>query len=201
VKSYNMRTQTFPILFTVGIVSAFRAGYPASTVQHRWCSKGKRNRPSGTPATCTTVPRSRLLNERILSNKNDDNEPLNNVEEEYLDDDTLADIEAGQPSQLMIMQDVSFFFLLIASARSERRCFCLTVALSLVQFDLFQQLLGINIFTYVLAAAIVFFLIMNMILGPGWLGNTFGIEDTGTFAQTADSLPDAIDLSNPDYLL
>jgi hypothetical protein len=63
------------------------------------------------------------------------------------------------------------------------------------------QLLGINVFTYILAAAIVFFLSMNFSLGPGWLGNTIGLKGTGTFDIISDSLPDTIDLSNSDYLL
>jgi hypothetical protein len=63
------------------------------------------------------------------------------------------------------------------------------------------QLLGINIFTYILAAAIVFFMSMNFILGPGWLGNSMGIQGTGTFEESSKSLPEVIDLSNPKYLL
>jgi hypothetical protein len=63
------------------------------------------------------------------------------------------------------------------------------------------QLLGINIFTYLIATAIVFFLSMNFVLGPGWLGNTIGLQGTGTYSEISDSLPDTIDLSNNDYLL
>lgn len=63
------------------------------------------------------------------------------------------------------------------------------------------QILGINIFTYLLAAAIIFFFSMNFVLGPGWLGNTMGLKGTGTFTEISDSLPDTIDLSNSDYLL
>ena len=63
------------------------------------------------------------------------------------------------------------------------------------------QLLGINGFTYVLAALITFFLSMNLILGPGWLGQQMGLEGTGTFTQISDSLPDSVDLSKPEFLL
>lgn len=65
----------------------------------------------------------------------------------------------------------------------------------------FYKLLGINIFTYVLAAAIAFFFSMNIMLGPGWLGNSIGMEGTGTFQEVSDSLPDIIDLSNSDFLI
>jgi hypothetical protein len=63
------------------------------------------------------------------------------------------------------------------------------------------KLLGVNIFTYVLAAAIVFFLSMNTIFGPGWLGNFIGLEGTGTFEKVSNSLPDTIDLSNSEFLI
>ena len=64
-----------------------------------------------------------------------------------------------------------------------------------------HQILGINVFTYMLAAAIAFFLGMNAILGPGWLGNALGILSGWDLTETSKSLPDAIDLSNPDYRL
>uniref|UniRef100_A0A7S1BRE8 Transmembrane 9 superfamily member n=1 Tax=Corethron hystrix TaxID=216773 RepID=A0A7S1BRE8_9STRA len=38
------------------------------------------------------------------------------------------------------------------------------------------QLLGINGFTYILGALIVFFLSCNQLLGPGWLGQLLGLE-------------------------
>jgi hypothetical protein len=63
------------------------------------------------------------------------------------------------------------------------------------------QLLGINIFTYILAGMIAFFLTMNYALGPGWLGQSMGMPGTGTFTQISDSLPDSIDLSKSDFLL
>lgn len=65
----------------------------------------------------------------------------------------------------------------------------------------YNKLLGISIFTYILAAAIVFFLSMNAILGPGWLGQVSGIPGTGTFTEVSDSLPNNMDLNNPENLL
>jgi hypothetical protein len=63
------------------------------------------------------------------------------------------------------------------------------------------QLLGINVFTYILAAAIAFFLSLNYVLGPGWLGSAIGMQGTGTFSEVSDSLPDTIDLSDPSFRL
>jgi hypothetical protein len=57
------------------------------------------------------------------------------------------------------------------------------------------------VFTYILAAAIAFFFSMNLILGPGWLGNSIGLDGTGSFQKVSESLPEIIDLSNSDYLL
>lgn len=67
--------------------------------------------------------------------------------------------------------------------------------------QLSSQLLGINGLTYVLAGLIVFFLTMNGVLGPGWLGQLMGLEGTGTFTQISDSLPDNVDLSQPENLI
>ena len=64
-----------------------------------------------------------------------------------------------------------------------------------------MQLLGINIFTYILGAACIFFLSMNAILGPGWLGQVAGIQGTGSFTDVSDSLPGNVDLNNPENLL
>ena len=63
-----------------------------------------------------------------------------------------------------------------------------------------SQLLGINIFTYVLACAIAFFIGMNVLLGPGWLGSTIGIPGTGTFIEKSASIPSTVDLSESKYL-
>ena len=63
-----------------------------------------------------------------------------------------------------------------------------------------EQLLGVNIFTYILGAAIAFFLGMNALLGPGWLGSTIGIPGTGTFTEQSDLIPDTFDLSKSEYL-
>ena len=64
-----------------------------------------------------------------------------------------------------------------------------------------MKLLGINVFTYILAALIAFFLSMNFILGPGWLGQQIGLEGTGTFTEISESLPDSVDLSKDEFLL
>jgi len=64
-----------------------------------------------------------------------------------------------------------------------------------------QQLMGINVFTYILAALIVFFLGGNQLLGPGWLGQIMGLEGTGTFTEVSPSLPLAVPLNNPENFL
>lgn len=69
------------------------------------------------------------------------------------------------------------------------------------KIDGFKQILGINIFTYVLAALIVFFVGMNVFLGPGWLGQNMGLVGTGSFTEVSENLPMSIDLSRPENLL
>eukprot|EP01083_Nonionella_stella_P293434 997896_1 len=69
------------------------------------------------------------------------------------------------------------------------------------EWDIMKDLLGINIFTYILAVLIAIFLGGNILLGPGWLGQKIGLEGTGTFTQISPSLPDSIDLSQSDFLL
>mmetsp|Transcript_25306 Transcript_25306/g.54461 ORF Transcript_25306/g.54461 Transcript_25306/m.54461 type:complete len:171 (-) Transcript_25306:230-742(-) len=64
-----------------------------------------------------------------------------------------------------------------------------------------KNLLGINIFTYILAAVIIIFLSMNAVFGPGWLGQSLGWENVGTFTKVSDSLPLEVDVSGPEYLL
>jgi len=64
-----------------------------------------------------------------------------------------------------------------------------------------KDILGINIFTYILAGLIALFLSLNFILGPGWLGQQIGFGGTGTFTQISDSLPDSVDLSGAENLL
>lgn len=91
----------------------------------------------------------------------------NNNFENEIEEDDMEEIESGQPSQWMIM----------------------------------QQLLGINIFTVVLALLIVFFLGMNFALGPGWLGSTIGIPGTGSIQEVSPSLPGSINLNRPEYRL
>jgi hypothetical protein len=63
------------------------------------------------------------------------------------------------------------------------------------------KLLGINIFTYTLAALIAFFFSMNFFIGPGWLGSVMGFEGTGSINEVSDSLPGTVDLSSPEFRL
>jgi len=69
------------------------------------------------------------------------------------------------------------------------------------EWNIMKELLGINIFTFILAALIVFFLSLNYILGPGWLGSTIGIPGTGAFQEVSPSIPGTIDLNKPEYRL
>ena len=66
---------------------------------------------------------------------------------------------------------------------------------------MFLQLLGVNIFTYILAFLILLFGGLNIVLGPGWLGGSLGIEGTGNFEEVSPSLPNAVDLSKDEFLL
>ncbi|KAL7550239.1 hypothetical protein ACHAWF_013479 [Thalassiosira exigua] len=69
------------------------------------------------------------------------------------------------------------------------------------QWMVMKNLLGINIFTYILGVFIIIFLSMNAFYGPGWLGQSLGWEGVGTFTKVSDSLPLNVDVSRPDYLL
>jgi hypothetical protein len=60
---------------------------------------------------------------------------------------------------------------------------------------------GINGFTYILGALIVFFFSMNFFLGPGWLGGVVGLQGTGSINGVSDSFPGTVDLSSPEFLL
>jgi hypothetical protein len=42
---------------------------------------------------------------------------------------------------------------------------------------------------------------MNAIFGVGWLGQSLGWEDVGTFTKVSESLPLDVDVSGSDYLL
>jgi len=64
-----------------------------------------------------------------------------------------------------------------------------------------KNLLGVNIFTYILAMLIFFFISMNAAFGPGWLGQSMGWENVGEFTKISDSLPLNVDVSRSDYLL
>ena len=68
-------------------------------------------------------------------------------------------------------------------------------------YTYYIKLLGINIFTYILGSLIILFLLLNFILGPGWLGQMIGMEGTGSFTDISDTFPSEIDLSNPNYKL
>eukprot|EP00977_Amphora_coffeiformis_P012820 scaffold3240_cov187-Amphora_coffeaeformis.AAC.15 len=67
------------------------------------------------------------------------------------------------------------------------------------EWAVMKELLGINIFTYILAAAITFFLSMNVIFGQGWLGSAIGIQGTGTFTERSETLPNVVDLSEDQF--
>lgn len=69
------------------------------------------------------------------------------------------------------------------------------------ELEIMKELLGISGFTYVLAFLIAFFLGMNLLLGPGWLGQQLGLEGRGTFTEISNSLPDSVDLSRSEFLL
>ena len=63
------------------------------------------------------------------------------------------------------------------------------------------QILGINTFTYILAALIVLFLSLNSMLGPGWLGQKLGIEGTGEYTEYGNTIPKPVNLNSPENLL
>jgi hypothetical protein len=63
------------------------------------------------------------------------------------------------------------------------------------------KLLGINIFTFVLAGLIAFFFMFNAILGPGWLGQKLGFEGTGTYTEISNSFPSIVNLDSSENLL
>ena len=110
---------------------------------------------------------------------------------EEISDDTWLNIEEAKPDQMTVVKDVSQFGSLTA-------CWLLeTIGLTIPN----EQLLGINIFTYVLGALIIFFLSMKLLLGPGWLGQLLGLGDVGTFTRVSDQLPLNVDVSGQDYLL
>ncbi|GKY95533.1 hypothetical protein MPSEU_000514900 [Mayamaea pseudoterrestris] len=69
------------------------------------------------------------------------------------------------------------------------------------EWQILKQLLGINIFTYVLAGAIVFFLSMNVINGSGWLGSSLRFPGTGSITDMSSALPSTVDLNLPDFKL
>jgi len=64
-----------------------------------------------------------------------------------------------------------------------------------------SQMLGINVFTYILAGLIAIFMSLNALLGPGWLGQKMGIPGTGEYTEYSRSLPQSINLNNPENFL
>lgn len=123
--------------------------------------------------------------------------------QEEVPEDVQAELVDNQPSEWAIMKEVRKKHgrqrrqHTRSNGKNEQNL--LTVPFPI--FTSITQLLGINVFTYVLAIAIAFFLSMNVLLGPGWLGNTIGLPGTGTFTETSESLPDTFDLSEDAYLL
>ena len=141
-----------------------------------------------------------------------------------LSDDTWRDIKEGSPGKWEIVKNVSFCcmlccIVLLAILRSvghkakATNCCCfiqydsIPISQALIssshpsQFNPLQKLMGINIFTYLLAIFITFFLSMNAIYGPGWLGQSMGLGDVGTFTRVSDSLPIDLDVSGEEFLL
>jgi len=120
--------------------------------------------------------------------------------QEEVPEDVQAELVDSQPSEWAIMKEVRNCY----HGRGERtreqiRIPC-TIHSNYSTFT-FTKLLGINVFTYILAITIAFFFSMNALLGPGWLGNTIGLPGTGTFTEKSESLPDTFDLSDSEYLL
>mmetsp|Transcript_8060 Transcript_8060/g.10329 ORF Transcript_8060/g.10329 Transcript_8060/m.10329 type:complete len:167 (-) Transcript_8060:750-1250(-) len=64
-----------------------------------------------------------------------------------------------------------------------------------------SQMLGINVFTYILAGLIAIFMSLNALLGPGWLGQKMGIPGTGEYTEYSRSLPQSINLNSPENFL
>ena len=42
---------------------------------------------------------------------------------------------------------------------------------------------------------------MNIVVGPGWLGQMMGMPGVGAFSEVSQSFPDTIDLSRPEFRL
>ena len=136
----------------------------------------------------------------------------------------FEDIETGKPSQMMVMKEVSSCEGQEELSRNHGPMHCVLshgrsyLILRPISFDCVSfwfrnklnelklqlsiyQLLGINIFTYLLGALIVVLLSLNFFLGPGWLGQAMGIQGVGSFDEVSKSLPDTVDLSRPEFRL
>jgi hypothetical protein len=141
------------------------------------------------------------------SNKNNEESEVSLLDETDDDEsitsssDLFDEVDMDQPTELMVMKEVRSYW--CPTDKNDASWLGITnVCYSYLGYTNFvMKLLGINLFTYILAAAIAFFLSMNLILGPGWLGNSIGIDRTGTFQEVSDSLPDTLDLSKNDFLI
>jgi hypothetical protein len=160
--------------------------------------------PLREPCRRPTRPQQRWMwwNVAELSSRKGDPETeviLVNGETSELSEAEKAEIDASQPSEWSVMKEVRMYYTISLLLCAIPKLFpsCLNVRCSFYA----TQILGINIFTYAIAAAITFFFSMNVILGPGWLGNRVGLKGTGSFTEISDSLPGLIDLSGNDFLL
>lgn len=126
-----------------------------------------------------------------LQQKRDDGDPFNFADDEYYDDDANEDADVDGGNRLVPADDAEVSEEVIRNVDGGKP----------TEWAIMKDLLGINIFTYVLAALIALFLGLNQILGPGWLGQQLGFMGTGTFTQISDSLPDSVDLSGAENLL
>lgn len=136
-------------------------------------------------------PCTRLLLSNPLDDSDDNDELIvrGSVQDD-LPEEVWQEIEQGKPSEWLVMKQVR-----------PQTCYDSWKHSKAYSHVLFRQLLGINVFTYILAALIVFFLGMNLVLGPGWLGSTIGVSGVGETQKISDSLPDLVDLSQPDFRL
>jgi len=154
-------------------------------------------------ANCHALPlRSVHLLQRLHEQPNDD-DPFNFADDEYYDDDDDGDDDGtnefgiggisggGDGSQFIPVDDAEISDELLRDVEGGKPS----------EWLIMKDILGINIFTYILAGLIALFLSLNFLLGPGWLGQQIGFGGTGTFTQISDSLPDSVDLSGAENLL
>lgn len=105
------------------------------------------------------------------------------------------DIQDTQPSQWQVMKEVS-------NKRKRKHAFIFIFNTeSYTYSQIYSQLLGVNIFTYILALLILIFGGLNLTLGPGWLGGTLGVPGTGEIVTPSPSFPDTMDLNTEEFRL